>query len=383
MDCRTPFPFALAAFFCSATPACDRDAPVAVQEAAAKAPDKLLQSTRSVVSAAKQRTTPLFVGRSRQVWTSARACEEVLAEGHAPRSFGTARIATWNIRFFPDGVEDNEPDNERRTDVEWLSCAIAWLDLDVLVVQEFKRHAQAVAAGRRLVQRLNERTGGDYKLELSPCAPEDVQHVGFLYDAKRVRGSGFAELKELSEGNCNNAVSPGLVGYFEYQSGLDHHLLAYHTWAGDSAKAHAARIRGIAALEHVISRIHSTHHDRDLIVTGDFNTSGCSDCSTKIGPEQEVQALKRAAGAWDEPFRVLSPEPPCSEYRSDRCWVLDHFLVDSAMREVAADARAAANGFCSWLGTAPADDVPTPPVAEQVLSDHCPIVLELSERDLD
>ncbi len=58
---------------------------------------------------------------------------------------------------------------------------------------------------------------------------------------------------------------------------------------------------------------------------------------------------------------------------------LDHLVASTGMREIAATARV--TGYCALAGCAPITGAM--PAAAQRLSDHCPVVVDLQDRDLD
>jgi hypothetical protein len=58
---------------------------------------------------------------------------------------------------------------------------------------------------------------------------------------------------------------------------------------------------------------------------------------------------------------------------------LDHIVASTGMRDVAAAARV--TGYCAVAGCA---DLTGPmPAASKRLSDHCPVVVDIQDRDLD
>src|SRR5262245_23024067 len=120
-------------------------------------------------------------------------------------SSAAPRVGSWNIRFFADSQEGDATHPDDMPDVDWLSCAIASLHAAVLAVQAVKVTPEARAKQADLVELLNQRTGGDWKLETSTCEPENVQHPGFLYDGARVTGSAFREIPGLNPlQGCSN-----------------------------------------------------------------------------------------------------------------------------------------------------------------------------------
>lgn len=81
------------------------------------------------------------------VWSSAEQCEQVVRAGRrmAPAQDGALRIAAWNIRWFPDG-DLNNTDPAKRTDLPWLACAIAWMNVDILALEEIRTSSAAQEA---------------------------------------------------------------------------------------------------------------------------------------------------------------------------------------------------------------------------------------------
>jgi predicted extracellular nuclease len=71
--------------------------------------------------------------------------------------------------------------------------------------------------------------------------------------------------------------------------------------------------------------------------------------------------------------------PDCTEYFEGKAGTLDHLVVSTGMREVAATARV--TGYCALAACA--DIAGAMPAAAERLSDHCPVVVEIQDRDLD
>ena len=86
--------------------------------------------------------------------------------------------------------------------------------------------------------------------------------------------------------------------------------------------------------------------------------------------------------ALDVPFRRVESGPACSEYYRGEGGLLDHFAVTRGMREVGPEARAHVEGYCAEVACARLPERHMPRAYEE-LSDHCPIVLEIADRDLD
>jgi hypothetical protein len=313
-------------------------------------------------------------------WTSRSDCEALFA-GRS-QDTGTPRIGTWNIRYFPDSQEQPQTDQEKTTDVPWVACAIASLDVDVLAVQEFKRTPLAVQKQAELVERLNELTSGDWRLELAPCDPAEVQHPGFLYDASRATGTNFREIPIVNPNPvCDNVASPGFGGYFKVTGGPDFHLIALHLTAGDGVANIERRDYSFSTLQAVVDEAGSLVADPDIFFTGDLNTSGCPDCSPAVSSAQEVAELAETVASMPTPLRLVGASESCSRHVDNDPPLLDHFVVAQSAAEVPEESIAHITGICeatscgrlrNWL-----ED------ARDRLSDHCPVILDLTAMDDD
>jgi hypothetical protein len=74
----------------------------------------------------------------RTVWTSPEGCQQVVAGGSrmVPANPAMLRAGTWNIRWFPRGCPSNQACPDKTTDIPWLACTIAWMNVDLLAIQE-------------------------------------------------------------------------------------------------------------------------------------------------------------------------------------------------------------------------------------------------------
>ncbi len=262
---------------------------------------------------------------------------------------------------------------------------MAELGASVIAVQEFRRHDVAKNESQELISLLNRRTGGDWKLELDRCpdtAAGNESHVGFLYDARRVTASHFANVDELNPlGGCNGDFHPGFAGYFRFPGGLDLSLVSVHMMWGESAKSLELRRRARDALRSPDRARLLKNDDEDLLVLGDFNTNGCSDCSVPMNPLDEVrEAASDAARAWPR-LALLDNDLGCTEYDGGKPLPLDHVAVTASTKELPEDARVNVSGICPELGCRTFERDSN--VFHARLSDHCPIVVELIDRDWD
>lgn len=313
-------------------------------------------------------------------WASRDECERAL-EGRqrgTPAS-GLARIGTWNVRYFPDGTESGE-DTALRQDLDWLACSIALLDVDVLAVQEFKATPRARALSTQLLDSLNRRTGRSYALELAHCESQAAPRPGLVYDRARSTVTAFETAANSGSGErCSSSETPSFAAYVSVSGGPDFHAIVVHAPAGNERGGHGKRHASLQALNELTQRLVLSNGERDVVVMGDFNTSGCKDCNPAIDSATETRALADRVAEFHTPLRLVPANGTCSFVLDNQPMLLDHFLVAKSMVEAPASVTALVSGYCA---AAQCKDVLQTPKAEKRLSDHCPILLELP-RDRD
>lgn len=327
----------------------------------------------------KRETLDRVTPHDSTAWTSRSDCETLQAEHRSDAR--PPRVGTWNIRFFPDSVEGEQTDPDKATDVPWAACAIASLGVDVLVVQEFKNSPAALEKQRELVDRLNELTGGDWQLELDQCTPAELQHPGFLFDKKRVRGEAFREIPSMNpDPVCSNEISPGFAGYFSIEGGPDFHLIAVHGATGSVSEQLEKRALITAAMEPVSNDAMAVNPDADILFAGDFNSVGCESCDPVVSNEEENTLLGQTVAGFQPSLTLLPTSEACTRVADDMPHI-DHVLAAADMAEVPSGSTVHVTGICeeiscdrqvNWL-----ED------AYDRLSDHCPLILDLAATDDD
>jgi endonuclease/exonuclease/phosphatase family metal-dependent hydrolase len=325
-------------------------------------------------------------GDQHRVWRTRSECERVLAQGdRLPRQPGSVRLASWNIRWFPDSTRDPGDGPERGTNVEWLSCALAWLDADVIAVQEFRTHERGRALARELIERLNAHTQGSWQLDLDACrGGDDESHVGFLYDGTRATASRVQPLETLiPEWGCNGEFERAFTRYFRFPGGLDLHLVALHVQWGTEQRQIARRRRAHDRIGETWAALQKVVPDPDVVFLGDFNTSGCDDCYPTLSSTGEVAELADKLSRRNPRFRLLDSRPQCTEYYDNVATAIDHMAVHAGMAEVPERASVEVYGGCRALKCRPLNHNDHFSAFFEQLSDHCPIVLTIADRDLD
>lgn len=320
----------------------------------------------------------------RSPWHSPGACQRALASGQRrAKAATTARVGSWNVRWFPDGALGKGKHGERPTDVAWLACLVAWMQLDVLAVQEFRRTDAGRAKTSELLRDLDATTRGRWQARFDSCPGKGAQHVGFLFDASRVSAAHWQDLGSLNPAGagCVGHLRPGLGAYFRFPGGLDAHVVNVHLKSGPKQRSYDLRRRSVAGLVTAYRERQGVAADADVLVAGDFNTMGCRDCKPALDPRQELAALDADLSALTPPMRRLEATPGCSEYYRGTPTLLDHFVVTRSMTELPPRAAARATGYCEALACGSLGA--SMPLAYRALSDHCPLLLDVTDRDDD
>jgi len=295
-----------------------------------------------------------------------------------PRAAGTARFASWNLHWFPDGVPGQK---QAGGDVQWLACALSWLDADVVAVQEVKQSPAADQALAALLSELNRWSGARYVARLDDCGRRVSQHVGLIWNEARVTASDVATIAALNPGGgaCENQLRPGLAARLRFPGGLDLATVSAHFKSMPDRHGFGLRGASFEAVPGVLRSLTGAAHDSDFLLLGDLNTMGCDDCAPAVSSREEVTAVTKRLLA--RGVRVVPADAVGSELYRGRLTLLDHALAATAMRELAPQTRSHVAGACAAgarvLSARAAKKV------RRTLSDHCPLVLDLTDRDLD
>jgi endonuclease/exonuclease/phosphatase family metal-dependent hydrolase len=288
------------------------------------------------------------------------------------------RLGSWNVRWFPrGGVSERE---KRPTDLEWLACAIASLEVDVLAMQEILQDEAGRAALLEVQGKLDTMTGGSWKSDFDDCEGDGRQHVGLLYDSSRVQVSDLREVPGLNPKGeaCASNLRPGFGARVKLAGGPDVQVVAVHLDSGEATRDYDNRVKTAAALGAVTA---AAKRGQGVVVLGDFNTMGCKECTPPVSHKEELAALDTAAeGAG---LKRLQPAEGkvCSHYFGGKSTWLDHVLVSKGKVDLAATARMESAGACAALKCKGLKSGRPRPLALNKLSDHCPVVVELGVAD--
>lgn len=317
------------------------------------------------------------------VWQSRETCLGALQNGaRMPSSEAKAlRVASWNVRWFPRGCHHDETCEDRATDVPWLACTIAWMDVDLLSLQEIVMDANGSVAMAELKSKLDELTGGSWSDSFQECGETESQRVGFLWDAKRVTLEEARDVWELNgravDGSdaCFERMRPGRYARFRTVDGVDFQAIAVHLDSGTGEQDYETRRNALARVATVrVDGRPILDTDADVVVIGDFNTMGRLEGTPVTAAEELEGFAKELAPA----YRPLPSVPHCTEYYRGHGGVLDHFVTSAGMTEAARSVTV--TGYCAVAGCGDLDPYPA---AYERLSDHCPLVLEIRDVDED
>ncbi len=330
--------------------------------------------------------TSLTTGGEDAVWSGQTGCATALARGKrmALPSSSTLRVGTWNVRWFPVG---SAPDDKQRrsepTNRDWLICALTWMSLDMVAVQESLGTPEASKAWDSMVASLSDNTGDTWKWYRQPCGRPEDHHIAILWNDSRVALSNFESLWQFNakadspKKPCTYGLRPGQ--YVRVQSreqgGADFHLIAVHLKSGPTVFALEERQKALNRIDRTVQPL--LEADQDVIILGDFNTMGAGDWHSQ---RSELKYVRRMVGKEQPGFHDLPLTPQCSHYFRGRGGWLDHVLVTKSMKEAKAS-KAQVTGYCALSDCQRIKG--DYPLAYRSLSDHCPVIVEIDNQDQD
>jgi predicted extracellular nuclease len=238
-----------------------------------------------------------------------------------------------------------------------------------------------------VVDQLARLTHGTWEVAVDDCPHPESQHLAMLYRSDRVLVSRVATRGEIDPTvakhgtpSCPGRLRPALTAYVKSRrGGLDFHVAGVHLDSGKEERDQNDRIEAWKRFAALTTAMRAAVADDDVLVLGDFNTMGCKGCgiSTATG---ELEAMVTELRGQPFPYRVASSSLGCSEYYHEHGTLLDHVLIAATMQE-ADDAAVRVSGLCAALACKKLDAVHLPAVAE--LSDHCPVIVDIPDRDVD
>lgn len=320
------------------------------------------------------------------IWRDAASCLALVKSGqHANKSVDSIRVLTWNAHWFPDGKPGESPKTEHGVDLEWMACIFAYLQPDVIALQEVKLTGRGLAALQALTRSLKGYTGSSWKSVSDECHAPTSQHLVFLAQDNRVelsRTQRHAALDPTTRDGdpCSGRLRPGFSAYVRARKpgGVDFHLVNVHLDSGRRDQDLAHRQQAWKAMANLGSVLDKQGSDEDVVIVGDFNTMGTDNGPIK-DTKSEAKVMMSLTQKFAKPLRVSSASPACSHFYKGQAHLLDYFLIAGAMAE-AKDSTAHASGLCDVFGC---EARVREAEAQLHLSDHCPVYLDIRNQDLD
>lgn len=323
------------------------------------------------------------------IWDDPQRCAQQVSSGRRlTLDEGKLRVGTWNVRWFPDGVPGVEPGSRRTaTNVPWLACTIAYLNADILGIQEIKLTEPGRAALKELTGELNRLTGAEWKWVADGCPKLDAQHILLLYRADRVElsevvshGEMDASAKADGDPACPGALRPGLGGYVKSKrGGVDFHFVSTHLDSGHGKLDFRNRRVAWDSIEKVRARRAELVPDEDFIIAADFNLMGCGECGLPHS-WAELAVLREELGKLAAPLTAARLSQRCTQYTKGEGTVIDIIAHTRTMVE-AEGAPAEVSGICAASKCKGLPPKSLPMLTQ--ISDHCPVVMDIRDEDLD
>ena len=325
-------------------------------------------------------------GGEQAVWTSQEECQAAIKEGlrMVETSAATLRVATWNLRWFPVGTAPDQTEGSSEpTDIDWLICTLRWMQVDILAIQESLATPEATQAWETITKQLSNQTGETWRWHRQPCGRPNDHHIGLLWNDSRVSLSHFDSLwqfnakAENKSTPCTYGLRPGQYARVQSRStnGANFHLIAVHLKSGPTVFALEERQKAFNRIDKAVAPL--LKEDRDVVILGDFNTMGAGDRQSQ---RSELKYLRRFVAKEHPGFTDLPAQPQCSHYFRGHGGQLDHVLVAQEMKEVTVTS-VQVTGYCALASCQRIrGDYPS---AYRRLSDHCPVILEIANRNDD
>lgn len=289
--------------------------------------------------------------------------------GEGPSRRGEAlRVVTWNLANFAGDRSGH--------DLERMREVIEQLDPDVLALQEVK-DPEALAA--LLV---------GWELRASEQGGRGRQKLAIAWRRERVE---LLEVEEHAQLSLGGRVRPGLSAYLRgREGGPDFWLVVVHLKAMpagmDSRREQWPLLLELA--QAVAQGSSAGAGDRDLLIVGDFNTTGPPG-SWAAGPkleQGELAELLAPAG-----IRRLTNATGCTAYYDGQrrdAWKqpseIDLVWVRELEESITAQAEVRSGTHCAASRCEDFRSTDAYPVRDYVsVSDHCPVVLDLARADDD
>jgi endonuclease/exonuclease/phosphatase family metal-dependent hydrolase len=263
-------------------------------------------------------------------------------------------VSTFNIRNF-----DKDP-SAGQTNLAELQKVINFAKSDVMAFEEVVN----VTAFKSLMAV----TLPDYKYEISSCGGFGKQQLALAYDPKVFTWVSSAEDRTFSGPSASACGSLRPLFLVTLEQKTTKKLFVFgvaHLKAGGDARAFSQRWDQYKKLK----KIAATHETKDLILLGDFNTTGYN-----IKNEDYVQFEEFLS---EGNLRTMSENVGCTSYwegtdggAEQESSILDHIVLQNKNAALVQDVIVGSH--CAKMACRPAT-IAELGVTYQAVSDHCPV----------
>jgi len=323
-----------------------------------------------------------------KVWTSAETCEQVVNAGQrmAPQHPDVLRLATWNLRSFPEGGQERPTGlgaDIQPTNLRWLACVLTWMNVDIVALQGLRTTPAAWDAWEMITDGLHAFTGDFWLLNTQVCSGVEAQQIGFLRNISRVgllRTQALWSLEGRGEVTpsklCADKETSGLYTFLKgvKREGVDFHLISLYLEDRQGFQDREQHQTVLSRLGGAIVPL--LEHDDDIVVLGTFDTLGQDGSATVVEKPETVHHLVKNELPG---LTLIDTKPACTAYADGKAVHLDHVLVRQGMAE-APKVEARVTGICALQAC---EDMDVLPPAYRFLSAHCPVVYAISNHNQD
>lgn len=317
-------------------------------------------------------------------WASPASCAAALkARRVLDLPAGVVRVATWNLDGFPGPLPGAPPRGPAR-DTAWLACTLASLQADVVALQGVGTGQAADAALRQVTAALGRHTRSSWAVKLDGCTGKGRTRVGLLWNTRRLKARGVTVegLMNPHRRACHQGERPGVRAYLRAPGGLDFHLISVHLPEGAQAEAARLRQKVLGQLKDVYDAAQRIEHDADLLLAGVFETVGCPGCSDGRTSATALTQMVQRLAATDPPFRVLPSNLDCTRLSGGEGALVSQLVSTRGFEEIARSG-VRVGGLCAQRLCARPDKGAPLAAAATRLSRHCPLTVDIPDRDQD
>ena len=320
-------------------------------------------------------------------WDDPLRCAAAVGAGAAlPRSHYRLRLATWSLSWFPDGAADHV--QGEGSNVDWLACVLAWLDVDVVTLQRLRLTSRGLVAMDGLLTKLKETTHVEWRWQGDTCAGSKRAHVAVLWRVDRVQVSLVASHPEIDVSphtdtehpDCPGELMPALGLYVKsLMGGVDFHLVTFELAAGENLLSLKRRQQAWRQIGAVVQARERLREDSDVVIAAAFSSVGSRDPERYTSMAEREELTKTLAES-EHPLVLVEPADSCTEYAGSEARETDFMVVSAGMQE-AKGLTPRVGGLCGGLHCQSVDRDAY--VVLRQISSHCPLLFDLNDRDED